>query len=374
MDTKEAAQAEVVDNTGALEIGAYGGQSPDVALLDGNVRAEVSRHDAQGADAAAEGVGVPSAAAHVIGEVGDQAGGRRGEGGWLGGVQAGPVPGRGREELQLGGIEEMLGQSARGPRPGAGAAAFEGEAAFERRGAGQQAPDCQSRGVGAGEPQLVAVLHRDLGGVNLGFRDDDPAHAAHPAAEHQRAVAAVALGIAAAALAELVAPAGARHTQGPAVVRPGQTVRALPPQLRVALAALPGGAGAARRDYPARWRRCEKTGPLQGLSEDRAVVEEVPQGLGGNLVLIGVPRRQGQAGEALQPPDPHGPGPYPALVRHLPQLLGDGLEAGDVPVADAGRVGAGELAGRGGKESKLPGNLGRTDPGIVLDRLGKPGP
>ncbi|WP_406100655.1 hypothetical protein OG698_00255 [Streptomyces sp. NBC_01003] len=371
---EQAAYTEIVDDAGALEAGAHGGQGPDVALTDGDVGTEVSRDDAQSAEAAAEGVGVPSAVAHVGGEVGDQAGGRLGEGGWPGGVQARPVPGRGREELQLGPVEEVLGQSAFGLGPGADAAAFEGEAALRRRRGGQQASDGQPWGVRAGEPQLIAVLHRDLGSIDLGFGQDDPAHAAHAAAEQQHPVTALALRLAPAALADLKAPAGARHTQDPSVVRPGQTVRALPPQLRVPLPALADGARVSRRDHPPRRRRREESGPPQGLPEDRAVVEEVLQCLGSDLVLIGVPGRQGQAGEPLQPPDPYGPGPYPALVRHLPQLLGDGLEPGDVPVADAGRMGAGELAGRGGEEPQLPGNLGRADPGIVLHQPGTPSP
>ncbi|WP_234537504.1 hypothetical protein [Streptomyces shenzhenensis] len=130
--------------------------------------------------------------------------------------------------------------------PDEGAASFEGEAALEPGGAGQEASDRLSGGMGAGEPQLIAVLHRDLGGVDLGFGDDDPAPAAHPGAEHQRAVAAAALGFAAAALAHLVAPVGARRAQDPAIVRPGETVCALSAQLRVPLPALAGGAGATR--------------------------------------------------------------------------------------------------------------------------------
>ncbi|WP_369226632.1 helix-turn-helix domain-containing protein [Streptomyces sp. R39] len=113
--------------------------------------------------------------------------------------------------------------------------------------AGQEASDRQSGGMGAGEPQLIAVLHRDLGGVDLGFGDDDPAPAAHPGAEHQRAVAAAALGFAAAALAYLVAPVGARRAQDPAIVRPGETVCALSAQLRVPLPALAGGGAGATR-------------------------------------------------------------------------------------------------------------------------------
>ncbi|MEW2297241.1 hypothetical protein ABZ719_31840 [Streptomyces sp. NPDC006743] len=268
----------------------------------------------------------------------------------------------------------MLGQPPCGRSPGPGAAALEGEAALERRSAGQQASDGQSGSVGAGEPQLDAVLHRDLVGVDLGFGDDDPAHAAHCAAEQQSAVTAVALGLAATALADLVAPAGARPAHDPTVVRPGQTVRTLSSQLRVPLTALAGGPSPPRRDDPARWGRGKETGTVQGLAEDRTVVEEILQGLGGDLVLVGVAGGQGQAGEAFEPPDPHGPGAYPALVRHLLQLLGDGLESGDAAVCDAGRVGAGELAGRGREEPQLPGNLDRADSGIVLDRLGNPGP
>src|SRR6478609_314319 len=109
----------------------------------------------------------------------------------------------------------------------------------------------------ASEPQLIAILHCDLGDVDLGFGDDDPAPAAHPGAEHQRAVAAAALRLGAAASAHLVAPVGARRTQDPAIVRPGQTVCALSSQLRVPLSALAGGAGSAWRDHPARWGRCE---------------------------------------------------------------------------------------------------------------------
>ncbi|GEC05289.1 hypothetical protein SSP24_29440 [Streptomyces spinoverrucosus] len=152
-------------------------------------------------------------------------------------------------------------------------------------------------------------------------------------------------------------------------------MRALSPQLRFALSA--ARPGPARRSQPARWGRCEETGTVQGLPEDRAVVEEVFQGLGGDLVLVGVAGGQRQAGEAFEPPDPHGPGAYPALVSQLLQLLqllGDGLETGDVPVTDAGRVGAGEATGRGREEPQLPGNLNRADPGIVPDRLGKPVP
>ncbi len=151
-------------------------------------------------------------------------------------------------------------------------------------------------------------------------------------------------------------------------------MRALSAQLRIPLAALAGGPGSARRDHPARWGRCEETGTVQGLSQDGTVVEEVFQGRGGDLVLVGVAGSQGQAGEAFEPPDPHGPGAYPALVRQLLQLLGDGIESGDAPVRDAGRVGADELAGRSRKEPQLPSDLDRTDPGIVLDRVGKPGP
>ncbi|MET9759956.1 hypothetical protein ABZ016_12990 [Streptomyces sp. NPDC006372] len=103
-------------------------------------------------------------------------------------------------------------------------------------------------------------------------------------------------------------------------------------------------------------------------------MQEVLQGLGGDLVPVGVARGQRQAGEAFQPPDPHGPGAYPALVRQLLQLLGDSLEPGDAPVADAGSMGAGEPAGRGREEPQLPRHLNRADPGIVPDLLGKPGP
>lgn len=148
MGGEQAAEAEVVDDAGALKVGPHGGQGPDVALLDGNVGTEVSRHDAQGSDAAAEEVGVPAAAAHVRGEVSDQAVCRRGECGRRAGVQTGPVPGRGREELQLGGIEEMLGQAACRLGPGAGAAALEGKAALERCGAALEASDGQAGGVG----------------------------------------------------------------------------------------------------------------------------------------------------------------------------------------------------------------------------------
>lgn len=153
-------------------------------------------------------------------------------------------------------------------------------------------------------------------------------------------MAAVACGLAATVFADVVAPAGARRAQDPAVVCPGQAVSALSSQFEFALAALSDGTGPAWRDQPMRGSGGEEAGTVQGLSEDRTAVEEILQGLGGDLVPVGVPGCQGQAGDALQPPQPHRASPHLALVRHLLQFLGDRLKSGDVPVADAGRVGA----------------------------------